>query len=306
MGVIEGDSEGCVVEGDCLALLKSMAGKVDLVFGSPPYEDCRTYGIDFALKGQAWVDWMRKVVRASLCTCNGLVAFVVCGKVADYEYSAVPEMLMADLKRAGIALRRPPIFHRVGIPGSGGPDWWRNDYEIVVCATRGGRLSWSDNTATGEPPKFGPGGAPSHRTRNGSRVCDKDPEKATQPTNRERRDKSSHRARRDCGQPYKPPAIANPGNVIDLGAVGGGAMGSPLAHKNEAPFPEELADAFVRSFCPPGGIVLDPFSGSGTTCAVARKTGRRFIGIDIRECQVELAKNRLRDTPRNLFAEAKE
>ena len=36
---------------------------VDLVFGSPPYEDARTYGIDFKLKGQDWVDWMVEVYR---------------------------------------------------------------------------------------------------------------------------------------------------------------------------------------------------------------------------------------------------
>lgn len=30
---------------------------VDLVMCSPPYEAARTYGINFALKGQAWVDW---------------------------------------------------------------------------------------------------------------------------------------------------------------------------------------------------------------------------------------------------------
>lgn len=70
-------------------------------------------------------------------------------------------------------------------------------------------------------------------------------------------------------------------------------MGSKYAHENEAPFPEQLAEFFVRSFCPPGGTVLDPFSGSGTTCAVAAKNGRQFIGIDIRDSQIELAKRRL-------------
>jgi hypothetical protein len=40
---------------------------------------------------------------------------------------------MAALHEAGFKLRKPPIFQRVGIPGSGGPDWLRNDYEFVVC-----------------------------------------------------------------------------------------------------------------------------------------------------------------------------
>ena len=69
-------------------------------------------------------------------------------------------------------------------------------------------------------------------------------------------------------------------------------MGSKLAHENEAPFPEKLAEFFIRSWCPPGGTVLDPFCGSGTTLAVATKCGRNSIGIDIRESQVDLTKRR--------------
>jgi DNA modification methylase len=70
-------------------------------------------------------------------------------------------------------------------------------------------------------------------------------------------------------------------------------MGHPLAHENEAPFPEWLAEVFVCSFCPPRGIVLDPFSGSGTTLAVAEKQGRRGIGIDVRQSQIDVAAKRL-------------
>jgi site-specific DNA-methyltransferase (adenine-specific)/site-specific DNA-methyltransferase (cytosine-N4-specific) len=96
-------------------------------------------------------------------------------------------------------------------------------------------------------------------------------------------------------QGYNPPKKANPGNVIHC-IVGGGHLGSKLAHENEAPFPESLAEFFVRSFCPPGGIVLDPFSGSGTTVAVAERCGRNGIGIDIRESQIELAGRRLKES----------
>lgn len=70
-------------------------------------------------------------------------------------------------------------------------------------------------------------------------------------------------------------------------------MGSKMAHENEAPFPEELAEFFIRSFCPPDGIVLDPFCGSGTTLAVAKKFGRDAIGIDIRQDQCDLSERRV-------------
>jgi hypothetical protein len=104
-------------------------------------------------------------------------------------------------------------------------------------------------------------------------------------------DKDGNTGRAD-GRPM--PKIANPGNCIIVKArVGGGHMGSKLCHENEAPFPEDMAEFFVRSFCPPGGIVLDPFSGSGTTVSVAVACGRRGIGIDIRPSQVQLGTRRL-------------
>ena len=47
-----------VILGDCLDVLRGMEDdSFDLVVTSPPYEDARTYGIGFSLKGQDWVDW---------------------------------------------------------------------------------------------------------------------------------------------------------------------------------------------------------------------------------------------------------
>lgn len=84
---------------------------------------------------------------------RGLVAMVVEGQTKQFQWSAVPTLLMVDLHRSGIRLRKPPIFQRVGIPGSGGPDWLRNNYEFIVCCSKGGKLPWSDNTAMGGPCK---------------------------------------------------------------------------------------------------------------------------------------------------------
>lgn len=304
-----------VMHGDNLDLLRAMpSASVDLVFTSPPYEAARTYGIGFNLRGQAWVDWAVERFVECLRVCRGMVAWNVEGQTRDYRYSATPALFMADLHRRGVHLRKPPIFHRVGIPGSGGPDWLRNDYEFIVCGTNGGKLPWSDNTAMGHPPKWAPGGAMSHMLTDGSRVnqwggsggpkgmgnrnANGTVDKKFRPSHRQHATSCADGS--DEIQNYAPPAIANPGNVIKLN-VGGGHLGWDRAHENEAPFPEALAEFFVRSFCPPGGTVLDPHCGSGTTCAVALKLGRNAIGIDVRESQVELTKRRIAGITPPLF-----
>lgn len=275
-----------LLQGDCLEHLRAMApASVDLVFCSPPYEDARTYGIDFKLKGQAWVDWCLPRYIECCRVCKGLVAWVVEGKTRKFQWSATPALLMADLHRAGVKLRKPPIYERDGIPGSGGPDWWKNRYESIVCASPG-KLPWSNNKANGHAPLYAPGGQPSHRMANGRRV---------HVLHTKRRSSGNKWGGKDIMevQGYNPPDFANAGNIIDCGAAGGGNIGSELAHENEAPFPEALVEPFVKCFCLPGGIVLDPFMGSGTTLAVALKLGRQAIGIDVRESQVELTRRRM-------------
>nr|WP_211260450.1 DNA methyltransferase [Amycolatopsis jejuensis] len=49
----------------------------------------------------------------------------------------------------------------------------------------------------------------------------------------------------------------------------------------------------IAAGCPPGGHVLDPFSGSGTTGVAARELGRRFTGIDTNPAYHDIARRRL-------------
>jgi DNA modification methylase len=67
-----------------------------------------------------------------------------------------------------------------------------------------------------------------------------------------------------------------------------------------APFPQKLPARLMRLYTYgavgrfPGEIVLDPFVGTGTTCAVAKTMGRRYVGIDINPAYIKLAQDRIR------------
>lgn len=283
---------------------------VDLVFGSPPYTDCRTYDDGTLPEGHvvsrdtgAWVDWMLTVTEEALRVCRGPVLWVVGCPTRDRTYQPAAEGLMWRWWERGGSAYRPCYWHRVGIPGSGGDQWFRADVEYVMCFKRPGPLPWTDNTAMGHPPKCEPGGAMSYRTVDGQRVNGKDKTKdelralGVLVGGRQSRTKNGERVYRT----YVPPEKSNPGCLVQTNA-GGGQLGDRMVHENEAPFPEKLAEWFIRSLCPPGGTVLDPFSGSGTTIKVAKSLNRNGIGCDIRTSQVALSKRRVRSVQRELIS----
>jgi site-specific DNA-methyltransferase (adenine-specific) len=66
--------------------------------------------------------------------------------------------------------------------------------------------------------------------------------------------------------------------------------------------PTAVMQQLVR-VCPPGGIVLDPFAGSGTTGVAALLEGRRFVGIEITTVYAAIARERLQTTGANIALE---
>ena len=63
-----------------------------------------------------------------------------------------------------------------------------------------------------------------------------------------------------------------------------------------ATYPEALVEPMIKSGCPMGGIVLDPFSGSGTTGRVAIDNGRDYIGIELNPEYIKIQEKRLMQT----------
>ncbi len=63
-------------------------------------------------------------------------------------------------------------------------------------------------------------------------------------------------------------------------------------HGHFAPYPEDLCRIPILATCPPNGIVLDPFVGTGTTVLVAHNLGRKSVGIDLSEKYLQTAAER--------------
>jgi len=88
---------------------------------------------------------------------------------------------------------------------------------------------------------------------------------------------------------YANSAGKNPGDVWTIGT-------QPFAGAHFAVFPPELPRRAIVAGCKPGGTVMDPFSGSGTTGLVAQNNGRKYVGIDLSADYLKLSlETRLRN-----------
>lgn len=95
-------------------------------------------------------------------------------------------------------------------------------------------------------------------------------------------DNTMEEFRTKSGAKYIPTLKRNKRDVWTIGT--GGFKGAHFAV-----FPEKLVEPCILAGCPVGGTVLDPFAGSGTTGVVAKKLGRKFVGVEINPEYREMA-----------------
>lgn len=264
-----------VYHGDCLQLLsKAVHKQVQLVIGSPPYpEKGKRYLLDNGKSekwaSDEWIEWMIEITTRAVAACNGYVVWVVNGAVREGRYLPACEGLVWKWYCRGGWSDRSLIWTKNAPPNR--RDYFGNDWEYVLVFKDENKgeltFNWKD---IGTPPKYTKGGRFRQRDSKGQRKL---------------------------GSEYPTNPVTRPRDVLRF-TVGGGHMGSKLAHQNEAPYPESLCEHLVKAFTNPGDKVLDPFCGSGTTLAVANRLGRQGIGIDNRESQVKLTIDRVLEATR--------
>lgn len=251
--------------GDAFSVVNSLEKEsVDCVVTSPPYWHQRDYAGHPEQWGQeksvgAYVDKLVYLFSALMPKLkpHGVVWMNLGDKRVDGQLCGVPWMVAKDMQTDGWCLRSAVIWDKPnGMPESCS-DRVSQNYEQVFMFSRS-----VEHFFDLDPLRVLYDGdrSPSRRARSGHTNKGNSATGAWS---------GAHNGR-------------NPGSVWSIPT-------QPFPGSHEAVMPPELARRCIVSSCPPGGVVFDPFHGSGTTGKVAVETGRRYIGGDINESYLDLS-----------------
>lgn len=263
MSVYVSDPDFTLWHGDCIEVLAGMpAGSVDAVVTSPPYTDIRAdvpapRPAEFA----AWFVGVAAAVAPVLAPAGSMLLNLGRRFLDGSELDYVEETLLA-LRSAGWLRVDTLIWSKTNPQGKGSP-YLTNAHEYVYwLALQPNVYRGFDDTRTPYSPES------LARFKRAPRTVAK----------------FDTTVRR--GAPPHP-----------LGAKPWSVFCSPVGSDAGNPHPTPMAAALARHLvllsCPPGGVVLDPFAGSGTTALAARDLGRIGLGIELNESYCAMAAARL-------------
>ena len=254
-----------LLQADYRETLALCGGAADLVATSPPYADARTYGAaitwtfsDYASLGEVIFAALRPGGHA-LVNLDAPVRHWRPG--FGTERGLLPWRVMLDwTDRVGFRAPDRLAFARFGSPGEY-RGRFRNDFEPLFWFQRPGAAEFFDRDALAVRAALG---------------------RPVGMITSSRRPDGSMRVRRSSG-PAAENGIVHRGTLWDYGVVGYGHSGADDLEGSQHParWPLVLAEDIVRCFAPSGGLVCDPFLGSGTTLVAALESGRRFVGGDL-------------------------
>ncbi len=246
-----------ILEGNCVDLLRGFPENfIDLTVTSPPYDGLRDYeGYEFdaANVGEA----LLRVTKP-----GGVVVWIVGDRInGGRSMTSFRQAVM--FQDIGFTVHDVMIYQKKNTPFMRS-NAYTNCWEFMLVLSKGGA-----------PKTFNP---------------------LTTPTVRSGPEMLTHNKRPD-GINKKKRALLKPEktrtNIWPYAVGYGGTTGDKAAFEHPALFPEKLAADHILSWSNAGDLVLDPMCGAGTTCKMARLHGRRYIGIDICERYVEIARERV-------------
>ncbi len=246
-----------IICGDnCEVMRKMPSESIDLVVTSPPYDDLRTYG------GHSWdfygVAWNLK----RLLKPGGVIVWNVADATKDGSETGTSMRQALHFQSIGLNIHDTMIWEKTNpMPGDGKYRYHDGfEYWFVLSKGRPLKVNLLRDKPNASAGKVSTGGGDRRRPNNKA--------------NRE-------------GYQWETPEFGFRSNVWVS------ANCSSESSDHPAPFPEALARDHILSWSNEGDIVLDPFSGSGTTAKMAKHNGRKYIGIEVNPDYVEISKQRL-------------
>ena len=254
---------------DCVEGMKKIPdNSIDLVVTSPPYDGIRNYnGFNYDLHAAG--KEIHRVLKD-----GGIAVMVIQDQTKNFGKTLTSFRTIVDwVDNIGFKLFENVIYRKFGAEGA----WWnkrfRVDHEYMPIFLKGERPQYFNKEPLKIPSKHGgktmTGGGT--RLTNGVRIATRS-------------------------------ITINPtkcrGTIWEYMTAGDGTR---LKHQHPATFPDRLPYDFIQCFCPPEGVVLDPYVGSGTTVLSAIQLNRNYIGMDISKDYCDLAEKRIREEASSNF-----
>ena len=232
--------------GDSLSLLQQVRDEaVDLIFADPPYNIAKADWDKFESQ-EAYIAWSMKWIREASRILKKTGSLYICG------FSEI----LADLKHPSMrhfASCRWLVWHYRNKANLGN-DWGRSHESLLLLRKSKKFIMNIDDVRL--PYNAHTLRYPSH------------PQAVTS--------QYGNGIKRNRWTPH--PQGAKPKDVIEIPVTCNG-MKEKTKHPTQKP--EELLRRIILASSNPGDLVLDPFSGSGTTCVAAEQLNRRWVGFDL-------------------------
>lgn len=248
-----------IICGDAVNVMKTFpANSIDLVVTSPPYDELRNYkGYIFDFEGIA--RGLFRVIKK-----GGVLVWVVGDKIKKGNKSLTSFRQALFFQEIGFNAHDVMIYKKKNTPFMR-TNGYTNCFEFMLVFSKG------------SPKKFNPLKIKTVRQGQEMLPFNKGPDGIN---------------RKIMGELNPEKTMTN----IWEYAVGlHGTTSDKIAFEHPAVFPEKLAEDHILSWTNQGDVIFDPMCGSGTTCKMAIKNNRSYIGCDISKEYVELTKKRLKD-----------
>lgn len=243
---------------DCVHFMKNniQDNYIDMVLTSPPYDNLRNYN-GYKFEFEAIANELFRVIKK-----GGVVVWIVGDKIKNGNKSLTSFRQALYFQEIGFNVHDVMIYAKKNTPFMRS-NAYTNSYEYMFILSKG------------SPKIFNP--LKEQTARHGVEML----------VANKKADGKNHKVPKELKKEKTKT------NIWHYAVGLGGTTNDREAFAHPAVYPEQLAKDHILSWSNEGDIILDPMCGSGTTCKMAFLNKRNFIGIDISEEYIELARARL-------------